>query len=75
MFLDFITLVFLIFLPLGGWIGDFGPEIQILREISSLEPAPKLWQLKSWSENEDFFLFVFFYPFMGLISFNNRLLY
>ena len=30
------------FWPLDGGIGYFGSEIRILREISSLEPAPKV---------------------------------
>ena len=25
----------------------FGPQIRILREVSSLEPAPKVWKPKS----------------------------
>ena len=31
-----------------------GPEHRILREVSSLEPAPKIWKLKSRSKNAGF---------------------
>ena len=56
------------FFPLELEIRHFGPQIRILREISSLEPAPKVWKLKSWSENEEtiFEISLFFNPFMGL---------
>ena len=33
-----------------------GPQIRILREISSLEPAPKVWKSKSRSKNPGFYL-------------------
>ena len=32
---------------------EFGPQIRILREISSLEPAPKVWKPMSRSKNSD----------------------
>ena len=39
--------------PLELEIRQFGSEIRILREISPLEPAPKVWNPKSRSENEE----------------------
>ena len=56
------------FSPLELEILHLGPEIRILREISSLEPAPKVWNPKSWSEKEDVICLIScFSPFMGLL--------
>ena len=53
MFNLLLMLFFQMFSPLELDIRDFGAHIRILREISSLEPAPKAWNPKSRSENED----------------------
>ena len=42
------------FSPLELKNKDFGPQIRILRELSSLEPAPQVWKPKSRSKNQSF---------------------
>ena len=47
--------------PLDAGIGYFWPQIRILREISSLEPAGNVQNPKSRSENDEInFLICFF---------------
>ena len=51
-----------------------GPQIRILREISSLEPAPKVWKPKSRSKNLGFvsntkkYVFHYFCLFLRSLS-------
>ena len=54
--------VFPIFWSLDAGIGDFWPQIRILREISSLEPAPKVWKPKSRSQNVGFIVYKQMFP-------------
>ena len=56
------------FWPLDTGIGYFWPQIRILREISSLEPAGNVQNPKSRSENDEinFSNLFFINPFMGL---------
>ena len=55
--------------PLHTTICTFRPQFRILREISSLEPAPKVKIPESRSEHEEiYFLMCFFLNlFMGLV--------
>ena len=56
------------FCLLGSGFSYFWPQIRILREISSLEPAPKVKIPEFRSENDEiYFLMCFFLNlFMGL---------
>ena len=58
---DCIRIVFPMFCLLGSGFGYFWPQIRILREISSLEPAPKVKIPEFRSENDEiYFLMCFF---------------
>ena len=49
------------FWPAGEGFQHFGPEIQILREISSLQLAPSIFKdPESRSKHDDMFLLIFF---------------